>query len=129
MENGLVIGIGAAFIAILILISILDSIKNRGKTKTVKELEEERLAAEPEIITLHAEVIDMICGVNTVGHKTPKALKYFVIKFKADDGNILNIPVPEESYDGFDVGLAGELTLINGEIGSFVPDDYDCEEK
>ena len=50
-------------------------------------------------------------------------VKYFVIKFKNDDGEVFDIHVPQEYYDGFDVGLSGVLSLVDGKLNSFLPDD------
>ena len=74
---------------------------------------------------MHCEVADMICGVSMVGHqgyKQPKAEKQFIIKFKNDSGDIFDVAVSEEMYDGFDKGLVGTLTLIDGNVSSFEPD-------
>ena len=85
--------------------------------------EERRLNDEGKISTVHADVLDMTCGVRMTGDKEPKAVKYFVIKLKSDDEEIINLPVSEEMYDGFDIGLSGLLTLIDGKLDSFVLDE------
>ena len=107
--------------------------KGGGATKPLSKEElrardEERLMREPEIFEAHAEVKDMLCTVNTVGTKQPRAVKSFLIKFGFDDGSILDVYVSEEDYEGFEVGLAGALTLIDGELSSFVPDGFDESE-
>ena len=112
-----------------IIMGILDYRKNKDKYLTkeqYRELEEARLNDEGEIITAHAEVIDLECGVTTIGYqayKQPKAVKYFIIHFKYDDGNVIKIPVNEEMYEGFDIGLTGTLTLVDGKLTSFELDE------
>ena len=105
----------------------IDLIKNKDKYKAeVYEAEEKILADEGEIITVHAEVVDMSCGVNTVGYqayKQPKAVKHFIITFKCDDGEIRHVNLSEEMYDGFDIGLVGVLTLVDGQLSSFEPNE------
>ena len=120
----LIIGIGIVFIAVLFVISaVIDAKKNKSMREQIFQQEEKRLNAEGQIFTAHAEVVDMICGVNSVGHKQPQTVKYFVIKLKTDDGELLNVPVNEEYYAAFEVGLSGTLTLIDGRLDTFVLDN------
>ena len=89
-------------------------------------MEKESLNTDETIITTHAEIVDMVCGVNTIGyqsHRQPKAVKYFAIKFKNDDGDLLNVFVSEEMYLELEIGLSGMLTLIDGNLDSFELDD------
>ena len=114
-----------AIFAIMIPLIIIDLKKNKDKYIITKEEEEKRFDDDGEILSFHAEVADMICGVNTIGYqsyKQPKAIKHFVITFKSDSGEISRIPVSEELYGAFDIGLAGTLTLIDGQLHSFLPD-------
>ena len=109
-----------------IIVGILDYRKNKDKYLTkeqYRELEEACLNDEGEITTAHAEVIDLECGVTTIGYQQPKAVKHFIIHFKYDNGDIIKIPVNEEMYHGFDIGLAGTLTLIDGQLNSFELDE------
>lgn len=126
--------IGGILLAILFAVGIpmiiIDFKKNKDKYIITKEQmrawEDERLDDEGEIITFRAEVVDMACGVKMIGYqayKQPKAVKQFIISFKNDDGEILRIPVTEEIYEGFDTGLTGTLTLIDGQLDSFEPDN------
>ena len=121
-----------AFALVLIVaatpIIIRDFKKNKEKQPTKEELlesEEERLNDEGEVVTVHAEVVDMNCGVNMVGHKEPKTVKHFVIDFNCEDGEVRQVYVPEAFYEGFDVGLTGMLTLVDGQLKSFEPDEED----
>ena len=124
----------AIFIIIVfgVVMAIIDYKKNKHKYLTKEqylELEESRLNDEGEITETHAKVVDLECGVTTVGYqayKQPKAVKYFIIHFKYDNGDIVKIPVNEEMYDGFDVGLSGTLILIDGKLNSFELDES-CE--
>ena len=119
-----------AFALVLIVaatpIIIRDFKKNKEKLPTKEELlerEEERLNSEGELITVHAEVTNMNCGVRMVGHKEPKTVKHFVIDFSCDDGEVRQVYVSETFYEGFEVGLAGMLTLVDGQLKSFEPDE------
>ena len=88
--------------------------------------EDENVEVETQSVTMHAEVIDMACSVKSVGtqcYKLPKAVKTFAIQFQNDAGEILDLTVPEEMYDGFDKGLTGSLTIVDGKLDSFVPDE------
>lgn len=124
--------LGGIAIFVIIIIGILDYRKNKDKYLTkeqYRELEEARLNDEGEITNAHVEVVDLECGVTTIGYqayKQPKAVKYFIIHFKYDNGDIIKIPVNEEMYEGFDIGLTGTLTLIDGKLKSFELDES-CE--
>lgn len=120
-------GLLIALFAVMIPLAIADYKKNKDKyvwtRKQVEEQEARLLNAEPDVLTMHAEVIDMACGTNMVGHKQVKSIRCFMIKFRNDDGEILDVPVSEDIYEGFEVGLVGTLTLVNGNLNSFEPDD------
>jgi hypothetical protein len=76
--------------------------------------------------SFHAKVIDRICGINTKtsnGYKMVKTVKEFVIVFEDDDGKFRRVLVSESMYDAFEEGQAGTLTLIDGQIDSFVLDE------
>ena len=119
----------AAIIVIGIALIVWDLKRNKNKIPTKEEIramEDEILADEGEILTMHAKVLDMACGVKSIGyqnHKQPKAVKFFIITFENDQGKSFSIPVAEGMYDGFDVGLSGTLTLVDGQLLSFEPDD------
>lgn len=119
-----------AFAIVLIAASIpfiiADFKKNKAKYLTREQLlekEEERLNDEGDILEAHAEVVDMKCSVNMVGHKEPKTVKSFVVAFELDDGEIMSVSVPEVFYEGFDIGLKGTLTLVDGQLKSFELDE------
>ena len=82
----------------------------------------EAAAEEAERVSIHAEVIDMACEVVSVGYQSyrqPRAERRFFIKFKAESGEIFDLRVSESVYEGFEVGLVGKLTLIDGQLDSF----------
>lgn len=72
-----------------------------------------------EIVESRAEVIDMSCGTDMVGGKTAKSVRWFKIKFEKYDGEIIEVPVDEEMYEGIEVGMRGNLRLVDGHINSF----------
>ena len=92
------------------------------------ELERNRAQnADPfasQIITeeLRATVIDHTCQVQLIGIKTPKATKIFTVVFRTEDDEVLSFNVPEEMYDGFEIGQTGLLTLVDGELYGFAPE-------
>ncbi len=101
-------------------IALFYGIKATKKTKKENDLDiDEYINSEGEIITTHAEVIDIACGTKMVGSKNPKAVQWFVITFKKDNGEIIEVPVDNEMYEGFDIGMKGELKLVNGQLNSF----------
>lgn len=72
-----------------------------------------------EIVESRAEVIDMSCGTDMVGGKTAKSVRWFKIKFEKYDGEIIDIFVDEEMYEGIEVGMRGNLRLVDGHLNSF----------
>lgn len=119
---GLIIAIISAFTAI----AVWDSKKGNNTYVITRESEEENFNDEGDVVSVRAEVVDMICGVSTIGYqayKQPKAEKQFIIKFKSDGTDTFDVAVSEEMYEGFEVGLIGTLTLIDGQISSFELDN------
>ena len=119
----LAISILVAVLCIAIAVSIKKFKKSGSFRERIQELEDEQLNVEPETLTVHAKVVDMTCGVHTYGTKIPKVEKYFAVQFQKDDGDVLSILVPEDCYDGFEIGLCGTLSLIDGKLNSFAPDE------
>ena len=119
--------IGGILLAVLlaVIIPINIHVQKKGK-KNAPSGEEHTEYDEPDTLTRHVTVLDMACGVSTVGYqsyKQPKAVKTFLIKFADDEQNIYDIPVSEGMYDAFEVEQKGTLTIINGQIDSFVLDE------
>ena len=121
----IIIGVGIVVGAIVLMAVYF--VKNKDKIRQdAYELEERKLNDDGLICTVHAEVINMECGVNTVGHNEPKAIKYFIITFKCDDGELLHVSVPEVFYTGLEIGLVGMLTLVDGQLKSFELDEVEA---
>ena len=69
---------------------------------------------------------DQVCYVKTVGIKTPKTVREFVITFKTENGDFMKFNVPEEMYDGFDKNQKGILTFVDDQLYGFaLLDDSD----
>ncbi|MBO5101931.1 MAG: hypothetical protein J6C39_05300 [Clostridia bacterium] len=119
-----VIGIG--IIGAFVIIFLVVALKTKPSKKEMIAEEDERLNAEGEIFETHAEVVDMACDTVSVGYqsyKLPRAEKHFFVKFRDDDGQIYDIQVSEEYYFAFEAGQRGTLTLLDGQIDSFVLDE------
>lgn len=119
-----VIGIG--IIGAFVIIFLVVALKAKPSKKEMMAEEDERLNAEGEIFETHAEVVDMACDTVSVGYqsyKLPRAEKHFFVKFRDDDGQIYDIQVSEEYYFAFESGQRGTLTLLDGQIDSFVLDE------
>lgn len=120
----------AVVIALALIIPIVIADKMRGK-KTAAEAPTPQPIPEDTELTAHARVVDMSCGVETVGHdnyRAPKLEKDFAIAFETDAGERLVYHVEEDVYDGFEIGLAGMLSVVKGKLDSFVPDECSADE-
>ena len=109
----------------VIVFTVLFDYKKNGKEykKQMEEIEEKKFSEEGELITMHAEIVDMLCGTGMVGsYRLPKSVKSFVIVFKNDDGEVTELLVPEEYYLELSLGQRGTLTLLEGRLDSFVLD-------
>ena len=85
--------------------------------------EEEEPIEEAEVITVRAEVVDMYCRAEMVGIKQPKIIKEFVIFFKIDNDQVESFYVQEEYYNDYEIGMSGTLTIIDGVLNCFEPDE------
>ena len=115
------------FIVVFILIIFLDQKINKKKyaaeMKEKEDKEDEEFEREAETVTVHAEIVDMVCGTGMVGsYRLPKSSKTFIIKFSCDDDKTYELRVPEEYYLELSVGQKGTLTLVEGNLYSFVLD-------
>lgn len=54
-----------------------------------------------------------------VGIKTQKAVTIYTVEFKTDE-KIIKLDIPKEMYDGLEIGKSGEVTLVEGELYSFI---------
>ena len=117
-ENIIYIILGVWFLAITI-----GTIIYLKKTMPSKEEQDAEIDAyfenNGDIVESRAEVIDMSCGTDMVGGKTAKSVRWFKIKFEKYDGEIIDIFVDEEMYEGIEVGMRGNLRLVDGYLNSF----------
>ncbi len=110
-----------AMIVFIVFITIADLKKNKSKyDKEKEEYIDSKFSEEAEVISTHAEIIDMVCGTGMVGsYRLPKSEKTFLIVFKKNDGEIFEISVSEEYYLELSIGQKGILTLVEGNLDSF----------
>ena len=117
-ENIIYIILGVWFLAITV-----GTIIYVKKTMPSKEEQDAEIDAyfenNGEIVESRAEVIDMSCGTDMVGGKTAISVRWFKIKFEKYDGEIIEVPVDEEMYEGLEVGMRGNLRLVDGHLNSF----------
>lgn len=117
--------IAACAAALVVCIAVI--IKEVKKTKMTKEEQEayyeEYFANEGDITLTYAEVVDMACGTKVVGSRSPKCVESYVVTFRTEKGEILQIDVDHEMYDAIDIGMAGMLRLVDGRLNSFEPDN------
>lgn len=115
----------AAMIAIIVICVVWDLKKNKAKYDAQAEKYiEKKFAEEAEVKTMHAEIADMVCGTGMVGsYRLPKSEKTFIVIFKNDEGEMIEISVPEAYYLELSVGQKGMLTLVEGNLDSFELDE------
>lgn len=73
-----------------------------------------KIRTEFETSTFNAEIVDLSCSAMTIGGKYPKAVDVYTAVFVTDKNEQINLNVPQEMYDGLEVGQKGELTLAEG---------------
>lgn len=78
------------------------------------------IRTEFETSTFNAEIVDLSCCAMLIGDKYPKAVNVYTVVFVTDKNEQIKLNVPQEMYDGLEVGQKGELTLVEGELYSFV---------
>ena len=118
-ENIIYIILGVWFLATII--GLIIYLKKTMPSKEEQDAEIDKYFEENngEIVESRAEVIDMSCGTDMVGGKTAKSVRWFKIKFEKYDGEIIEVPVDEEMYEGIEVGMRGNLRLVDGYLNSF----------
>ena len=109
---GAVIG-GGIFIRYLLSISA----KYRNDDDKVDERVE--IIEEFEKREIDVTVVDMQCTASVVGTKSPKAVNAYVVIFESESDGIMKIPVDEDMYFCFDIGMKGRLTLSGNVIYGF----------
>jgi hypothetical protein len=70
---------------------------------------------------LEASVVDLSCQVNMVGIHTPKTEKCFFVTFQTKQQEKLMFEIPEEMYQGLELGQQGQLTYIEECLYGFNP--------
>lgn len=120
-----IIVVGAMLIAFFVFLIICGTSITKAQNLKKKTEENEKIDDEPiqyETIEMTVKVVDQCCRARMAGVKYPKAIEEYFVSFQKDNGDVLNLAVPKECYDGFDIGQIGKLTLVDGELYSFVPD-------
>lgn len=122
-----VIWILLSIFVIVFAACIVILVRETKKKKMTKEEQdayyEEYFANEGEITLTYAEVVNLTCGTKVVGSKSPKCVESYVVTFRTEKGEILQIDVDHEMYDAIDIGMAGMLRLVDGRLNSFEPDN------
>lgn len=110
--------------AVIIFALYIGRIVKQGKKRdtekgtTAENIEE--IKTEFATLKVQAEVVDLSCRVDMIGIKRPKTVPFFTVAFETDDKEIIRVDVPQEMYDGLEVGQIGEVTLVEGELYSFI---------
>lgn len=78
------------------------------------------IRTEFNTVKILAEVVDLSCYVNMIGTKNPETVEIYTVIFETDSKKIISVNVPKEMYDGIEKGQRGELTLVEGELYSFI---------
>ncbi len=116
-------GMGGILLFLLVIVLFPLIIKELKKEMGTKEDREARIEEyfddDGEIVETRAEVVDMACGTKMIGTKTPKSSQWYMIVFRDDLGKIIEVPVNQEMYEGFEIGMYGTLKLVDGAIYSF----------
>ena len=123
MEDWQFPAVGGLVFVLLAVCTVLSIVKSKPLREQIARQEEAEGEREFEIAEMRATVVSQSCGVYAVGIKTPKTVREFTVVFRLEDGTMLKVPVPEEAYDGFEEGQTGVLTLVEGEMYSYVLDE------
>ena len=83
--------------------------------------------SSPNTEILHVRVTEQYCQLHTVGTRSFRNVKAFLIRVRDDFGNEREISLPEELYDAFEIGQIGTLTLVDDEVYSFELDGDDAK--
>ena len=116
---GFCFGILGFIIFIVCIVSLIKEAKKaEDKTGPVQRVNE--IKSEFDTSVYNAEVVDLSCRVDMRGSKDPETVTLFTAVFKTYDNRETTLNVPQEMYDGLEVGQKGELTLVEGELYSFI---------
>ncbi|MBQ9085380.1 MAG: hypothetical protein IJY24_06990 [Clostridia bacterium] len=133
MNDPIILVLIAAALAILICVIIAIIQYKRNKIAIVEQIraeEDARLEREPEYTELYVTVTALACSAHSVGHqghKLPKSERVFSVCFTDSEGKQLQLSVSEEMYFAFEEGQEGILTLVDGELYSFVANEENAE--
>lgn len=108
-----------AFFAFSVIMYIRQCKRNKLKKET-PVTEAPKIKDEFETVKFHATVVDLFCRTEMIGTKTPRSVKVFTVVFETDNKDQIKLDVPEEMYDGIESGQSGEVTVVEGELYSFV---------
>ena len=119
------IAVFVAMIAVIVICVVWELRKNKDKYKQeIEDHIENKFSEEAEVMAFHAEIADMVCGSGMVGsYRLPKSVKTFLVIFKNDEGDVLDISVSEEVYLSLEKGMSGMLTIVEGNLDSFELDE------
>ncbi|MBQ7956553.1 MAG: DUF2500 family protein [Clostridia bacterium] len=110
----------AIIIFALYIRKIIKPYKQRKSEKVESVSSPPEIKTEFETVKFRAEIIDLTCRVDMVGIKTPKTVTIYTVEFKTDEKEIIKLEIPQEMYDGLEIGQIGEVTLVEGELYSFI---------
>ena len=116
---GVFVGGGTIFVIFCFIMGVKQCRRDIAKLKELKSEDIKQDEPEYTTVTTRATVVDQTCCVKTIGIKTPKTIKEFTITFRAENGEIIRLNVPEEMYDGFDKNQTGILTVVDGQLYGF----------
>ena len=116
---GVFVGGGTIFVIFCTIMGVKQYKRDIAKQKELKSEDIKQDEPEYTTVTARATVVDQTCCVKTIGIKTPKTIKEFTITFRAENGEIIRLNVPEEMYDGFDKNQTGILTVVDGQLYGF----------
>ncbi|MBR3815146.1 MAG: hypothetical protein IKJ27_00295 [Clostridia bacterium] len=107
----------AVIIFALYIRKIIKPYKQREKIESNSSSLE--IKTEFETVKFQAEIVNLFCRVDMVGIKTPKTVTIYTVEFKNDD-ELIKLDIPQEMYDGLEIGQIGEVTLVEGKLYSFI---------
>jgi len=110
----LIIAGGAAMMAISLNSTLRQQRPRRGKSAAAS-------ARNTGTMEVYATIVDHTCRVKTIGYQTPTTVQEFTVVFETEDGKLIRLDVPQDMYDGLEKGQTGLLTIVDGNLYSFVP--------
>lgn len=108
-----------AFLTFSVIMYIRQCKRNKLKKET-PVTEAPKIKDEFDTVKFYATVVDLFCRTEMIGTKAPRSVKVFTVVFETDNKKQIKLDVPEEMYDGIETGQSGEVTVVEGELYSFV---------